>query len=125
GYETYPAKPVSAPPSADPIAVTVDLFYEVENKKGVFHPGEKVNVSVPIRGDEESLVVPRSALYIDLHGGEWVYENVAPHKFARRRVLVDRVVGSSAVLASGPQPGAKVVTQGAAELFGKEFGFAK
>jgi hypothetical protein len=37
--------------------------------------------------------------------------------------MVDRTVGDLAVLASGKlKPGAKVVTDGAAELFGAEFG---
>jgi hypothetical protein len=40
-------------------------------------------------------------------------------------VFVDRVVGDMAALTSGPKPGAKVVSEGAAELFGTEFGGSK
>jgi hypothetical protein len=36
--------------------------------------------------------------------------------------MVAAVVGEQAALASGPPPGASVVTDGAAELFGTEFG---
>ena len=61
----------------------------------------------------------------NIHGGSWVYENVGFHSFARRRVFVDRIVGDLAALTSGPKPGAKVVSTGAAELFGTEFGGTK
>jgi hypothetical protein len=35
------------------------------------------------------------------------------------------VTGTTAVLAAGPEVGARVVTAGAAELFGAETGFSK
>jgi len=79
-------------------------------------------VTLELRGDEESLVVPWSAVVHDVHGGEWVYESTAPHVFVRRRVQVRSVVGSDAALASGPSVGASIVVAGAAELFGVEFG---
>ena len=61
----------------------------------------------------------------DIHGGQWVYEMTGPTTFVRRRVQVARVVGADAVLASGPAVGAKIVTDGSAELFGIEFGPGK
>jgi RND family efflux transporter MFP subunit len=125
GAATRPATPVAAPPSGDPLAATVNLFYEVENKEGTLRPGQRVGVTLPLRGEDQSLVVPLAALLRDIDGNTWVYEHKAPHAYARRRVSVDRVVGSQAALASGPKPGAKVVTDGAAELFGTEFGVGK
>jgi hypothetical protein len=123
GQTSLLAKPVVAPPSANALAATVDLFYQVES--GVLRPGHRVSVSLPLRGHAESLVVPWAAIIHDIHGNTWVYENIAPQTFARRRVQVVRVVGNDAVLASGPKPGTKVVTDGAAELFGAEFGSGK
>lgn len=120
-----PGKPATAPPSADPLAATVHLYYEVDNKDGAYRPGERVGVILPLKGETTSLVVPRAALERDIHGGVWVYEKVADHSYSRRRVQVDRVVGDLAVLASGPAVGAKVVTDGAAEIFGTEFGNTK
>ena len=122
---TIEARPVAAPPSGDPLAITADLFYEVANPDHALRPGEKVAVTLPLRGQEEGLVVPASALYYDIQGGTWVYEQVKDHTYVRRRVEVDHVTGDSAVLARGPQPGAKVVTVGVAELYGTEFGFSK
>lgn len=122
GDTNFLAKPVSAPPSASALAGTVDFFYEVEGSGGALKPGQRVSISVPVRGEEESLVVPWAAIIHDIHGNTWVYESIAPQTFTRRRVQVARIVGSDAVMASGPKPGSKVVTDGAAELFGTEFG---
>ncbi len=125
GGTDFAAKPVSAPPSANALTATVDLFYEVDGAGRPLRPGQRVSVSVPMRGEEESLTVPWAAILHDIYGSTWVYESIAPHTFTRRRVQVTRIVGTDAVLASGPKPGTKVVTDGAAELFGTEFGGGK
>ena len=122
---TRPAKYVAAPPSADPAATTVDLFYELANEDGRVYPGQKLAVTLPVRGRQESLVVPWPAILYDVHGGAWVYEQVATRTYARRRVELAYVDGGIAVLATGPAPGARVVTDGAVELFGTEFGVGK
>ena len=125
GTPTKPAHRAEAPPSADALAVTADLFYEVENKGGALRPGQRVTVMVPLKSSAQGLVVPRSAIVNDFHGDAWVYENIKPHVFARRRVQVDRVVGDLAILGSGPKVGTNVATQGVAELFGTDMGFSK
>jgi membrane fusion protein, heavy metal efflux system len=125
GVKVRPAQPVTAPPSGDPLAATVHLFYQVDNHEGALRPGQRVGVTLPLSGEEASLIVPRSALVRDAHGGSWVYVNISPHAYARQRVFVDRVVGDLAALVSGPKVGAKVVTQGVAELYGAEFGGLK
>lgn len=119
------AKAVSGPQTANAAAATVDLFYELSGTLPGLRPGARVAVTVPLKGSSECLVAPWAAVLHDIHGGQWVYENTAPQTFVRRRVQVARVVGSVAVLASGPAVGAKVVTDGAAELFGTEFGIGK
>jgi len=119
------ARPIVAPPSADPNAATVDLFYGVDNEDGHLHPGEKVAVTLTLLGEAESLVIPWSAVLFDIHGGSWVYQRVAEQTYVRRRVEVEFVDASDAVLALGPEPGADIVAVGAAELFGTEFGFGK
>jgi RND family efflux transporter MFP subunit len=118
------ATPVAAPPSANSNAATVDLYFEL-SRPGKFRPGERVSVTLALVGAEENLVVPYSAIVHDVHGGEWVYENIAPQKYTRRRVEVKYVAGDRSVLARGPAAGAKVVTVGVAELFGTEFGAGK
>jgi membrane fusion protein, heavy metal efflux system len=119
------ARPVNAPPTANPANDTADLYFELANGDGSLRPGQKMGVTLAERASEESLVVPWSAILHDTTGGAWVYENIAPQQYARRRVEVRRVVNSRAVLARGPAVGTKVVTAGAAELFGTEFGTGK
>ncbi len=119
------ARPLNVPFSASSAPATVDLFYELESADGSLRPGQKVIVMVPIEGEAESLVVPAAAVLYDIHGGTWSYENTAPHSFTRRRIEVRYVSDAGAVLARGPLPGAKLVTAGAAELFGTEFGIGK
>jgi len=125
GSPTRPARFAAGPPLANPGAATVDWYYEVENQDHTLRLGQRVGVALALRGEEESLVVPWAAVLHDVHGGQWVYENTGPQTFVRRRVQVARVAGAEAVLASGPKPGAQVVTDGAAELFGTEFGAGK
>jgi RND family efflux transporter MFP subunit len=125
GAPSRPARPVNAPPTANPMNDTADLYFEMANGDGSLRPGQKMGVTLAERASEESLVVPWSAVIQDINGGAWIYENVAPQQYARRRVEVRRVVNSLAVLARGPAIGAKIVTAGAAELFGTEFGTGK
>jgi len=125
GKAARSARPVIAPPTATAANDTADLYFELANGDGSLRPGQKMGVTLSERGSEESLVVPWSAVLHDINGGTWVYENTAPQQYTRRRVEVRRVVDSLAVLARGPAVGAKVVTAGAAEIFGTEFGTGK
>jgi hypothetical protein len=119
------ARPVAVPFSSAAAPATVDLFYEVDNADGKLGPGQKVTAAIPMQGEAESLVVPKASVLHDIHGGTWVYENTGPHTFTRRRIEVRYVSDAGAVLARGPKAGTKVVTDGAAELFGTEFGIGK
>jgi hypothetical protein len=115
------AKPVAGLPTANAAANTVDWYYEPAAGENL-RAGERVAVEIPTRdGTIESLVVPFNAVLHDIHGGQWVYEQIAEHTYARRRAQVMRLADGIAVLASGPPAGSKIVTDGAAELFGTEF----
>jgi len=122
---TYEAKPVRAPPTATALAATVDLYYELDNPDRAFRPGQRVGVTLVLAGDDKNLVVPWSAVVQDIQGGFWVYERISPLTYVRQRVELMFVAGADAVLGHGPSPGAEIVTEGAAELFGTEFGFGK
>lgn len=114
-------QPIAAPPTATPLSSTVDLYYQLDNRQGLFRPGQRVSVQIPLTDNSEQKVVPWSATVQDIYGGCWIYERIAEHKFVRRRVQVKRVVDSWAVLDQGPAVGATIVTTGVAELFGTEF----
>jgi hypothetical protein len=71
-------------------------------------------------GPDGKLQVPYGALLYDASGATWVYTNPEPLVFVRAPVAVERIEGKSVRLTSGPEPGTKIVTVGAAELFGTE-----
>ncbi|MFK4872516.1 efflux RND transporter periplasmic adaptor subunit [Novosphingobium sp. ZW T3_23] len=118
------ARPVQAPPSADSAAGTVDLYYALGNRDRQFRVGQRVAVELPLAGRTASLSVPSSAIVRDIYGGEWVYRMTSKDAFVRQRIEVVSESGGQALLARGLEPGAQVVTVGAAELFGTEFGAA-
>lgn len=118
------ARPVQAPPSADSAAGTVDLYYAVGNRDRQFRVGQRVAVELPLAGRTAGLSVPSSAIVRDIYGGEWVYRMTSKDAFVRQRIEVVSESGGQALLARGLEPGAQVVTVGAAELFGTEFGAA-
>jgi len=67
-------------------------------------------------------VVPYAAVFYDLNGATWVYTNLEPLNFVRASISVDYIDGDLAVLSDGPPSGTEVVTVGAPELYGTEFG---
>ncbi len=116
-----PAKPVAGPLTANALTSTIDWYYELPANHAA-RAGERVAVEIPLaQSDTEKRVLPFSAVLHDIHGGQWVYEAIAPHTYARRRIQVERLAGDLAVLATGPAAGTKIVTDGSAELFGTEF----
>lgn len=125
GEATRIARHVAAPPSANALASTVDLFFGLDNSQGELLPGERVSASLALRGPTSRDCVPWSAIVHDVQGGTWVYEPTAPRSYARRRVAVAQVVNGVAILIRGPKPGTPVVIAGAQELFSEETGFRK
>jgi membrane fusion protein, heavy metal efflux system len=119
------AQPIPAPPSANAATAGVDLYYAMTNPGQRFRPGERVAVRLTRRDTAAGLVVPKSALLHDAYGGTWVYVAREPQVYARVRVTVADIIGSYALLSQGPPPNARVVLDGAAELFGVEFGVGK
>ena len=99
---------------------TVTLTPSAAARLGIrTEPVRPAQSSGPSRGQAE---VPVSALMYDTEGRAWVYAEVKPRTYVRRRVEVAQVDGRLAVLVSGPDPGTLVVTVGAVELYGAEFG---
>jgi hypothetical protein len=66
--------------------------------------------------------VPYSSLIYDAEGGTWVYTNPEPLRFVREEVTVQGIEEDVVVLSDGPAPGTHVVSVGAVELYGAEFG---
>ena len=77
---------VSAPPTADPNASTIDIYYELSNDDAKLYPGQKLAATVPLKSRANSLVVPFKAILYDIHGGAWVYEHLAVRVCAATRI---------------------------------------
>lgn len=123
--EGHLAVRVAGPPSADPDSASVHLYFEVENPGGELQPGERVEVTLTLGTQGPMLSAPYAGVLYDINGGTWIYEQLDDTTFVRRRVEIAFVRDGQAVLARGPQPGTRVVVEGAAELFGTEFGIGK
>ncbi|MCY1043620.1 efflux RND transporter periplasmic adaptor subunit [Corallococcus sp. bb12-1] len=119
--EGVEALPVMGPPSADPLSATVDRFFELPASVRLA-PGQRVGITLLMGKEVPVLAVPASAVVYDALGGGWVYVRQAEHVYARRRVDVLRQEGGDVLLERGPPEGTSVVTSGAVELFGTEFG---
>lgn len=122
GAQTKTAQPVVASYSADSESATVDMYYTISNSDLSLRPGQKVSVTLQLNTEEQSLVIPYSSILYDMYGGAWVYEQTETLLYTRRRVEIKRIQGDIVVLSRGPEVGTRVVTAGAAELFGTEFG---
>jgi hypothetical protein len=79
--------------------------------------------TVPVEQRGSKLVVPYDAVYIDSHGGFWVYTNPEPLVYVRAPIEIARETSTEAFLAEGPPVGTQVVTVGAPELYGSETEF--
>jgi hypothetical protein len=77
--------------------------------------------TAPIRQNGEGKIMPYAALIYDAEGNAYAYTAPEPLTYVRKEVEVDRVDGDSVVLSDGPPAGTKVVTVGAAEVYGTEF----
>jgi membrane fusion protein, heavy metal efflux system len=122
---TWIARPVNAPPSADSASSTVHLYYQLPNEDLRFKPGEKLMVTIRAVNTQNWIQVPWSAIVFDTIGGSWVFESLGERRYARRRVDLDHSESGIAYLRAGIAKGTKVVAEGAAELWGFEFGVRK
>jgi membrane fusion protein, heavy metal efflux system len=127
GVRTWRGVPVIAPRQGDPGAASVDLYYEVASG-GALRSGERVTVSLPSAGAATArrvLAVPMGAILYDVYGGTWTYVAKDSIHMVRTRVELGDIVDGRAIIVRGLTPGVRVVTAGAAELFGTEFGVGK
>jgi hypothetical protein len=76
----------------------------------------------PVRAVAGGSAIPAGAIVYDKDGKSWAYTNPEPLTYVRAELDVSKVDSEVAVLRSGPAPGTPVVTVGAAELLGAEYG---
>jgi multidrug efflux pump subunit AcrA (membrane-fusion protein) len=73
-------------------------------------------------GSGAGVVIPYAALLYDPDGNTWTYTSPKPLVFERRDITVARIDGNTVVLSRGPKAGTRVVTEGATEIWGVEYG---
>ena len=73
-------------------------------------------------GGGPDIVIPYGALLYDPDGNTWAYTSPKPLVFQRQNVKVASIDGNTVLLSKGPSAGAKVVTEGATEIWGVEYG---
>lgn len=78
--------------------------------------------TVKVRSDGGRTVIPYAAVLYDPNGETWTYTSPKPFVFQRADVGIDRVDGGFAILTKGPPIGTAVVTVGATEIWGVEYG---
>ncbi len=115
------ARFIAGPPTASPSTGTVDRYYALDDGAPNFSPGQRVIMTLPLRANEHVRAVPYSAVLYDAHGSEWLYVQEGAGLYRRVRTEVLRRAGELAILGRGPAVGTRVVSVGAAEVFGAEF----
>lgn len=78
--------------------------------------------TVTVRSDGAQTVIPYNAVLYDPNGETWTYTSPKPLVFQRADISVARIDGNSAILVTGPRVGTLVVTDGATEIWGVEYG---
>ena len=80
--------------------------------------------TVPVRSDPSSSrpVIPYAAVLYDPDGSTWTYASPARDVYQRKDITVARIRGNAVVLSRGPRVGTVVVTDGATEIWGVEYG---
>ncbi len=73
----------------------------------------------------ERLCIPYSAVIYHFDGSTWTYANSSPLTYVRKPIDIAFIDGDFAILDAGPNNGTVVVSVGAAELYGVEFGIGK
>jgi hypothetical protein len=82
-----------------------------------------VTTTIPPTGKPiQVMSVPFTAVIYDSSGGSYVYIAKGPRTFVRTPITVQSIDGDNAILSSGPDEGAPIVTVGAPELLGAEYG---
>jgi hypothetical protein len=119
--ETASAVPESTGPAK---VVTIDGHKRVILTKSA---AKRLDVrTVPVQqavvGGQQRIVIPYSAVLYEADGATWMFTSPKPLEFVRQDIEVDSIQGNRALLRGATAPGTKVVSVGAPELWGIEYG---
>jgi len=75
-----------------------------------------------VRAAGARTTIPYAAVLYDADGSAFTYTTTSRLTYRRAPITVRRITGDEALLTAGPRTGTSVVTVGAAELLGTEYG---
>jgi hypothetical protein len=120
------ALPLKKPTESGLLGLPGMMHYEVSTTDHAMEIRQLVLVELALPGaGEKRKTVPYAAVLYDAKGKTWVYTNPEPLAYVRQSIQIDTVAGDEALLLDGPPIGTAVVTVGATELYGTEFGVGK
>jgi hypothetical protein len=114
-------KPLAADPDRSSVRLADTAVQRLGIKTAPVRSGAGASTATA-REPGAKTVVPYGAIIYDPSGGTWTYTETKPLTYVRVKIVVDRIVGSRALLLKSPPVGTPVVTVGAAELYGAEVG---
>jgi hypothetical protein len=94
----------------------------VLSKAAATRLGIETAAIAPQPGHPGRRVIPYAAVLYDPEGNTFAYTSPRALTYVRRPIGVRTIAGEDAILDAGPPPGTAVVTVGAAELLGAEYG---
>jgi hypothetical protein len=116
GYD-YETASHHEPAKLEPINGT-DVQRVIFDAEGAERAGIQTSA---VRQNGQETVIPYSAVIYDAEGKSYAYTAPEPLTFVRREIEIDGIDGDSVMLSDGPSAGTKVVTVGAALVYGTEF----
>jgi hypothetical protein len=116
------ARVVDAPAMEDGQDNAATLYYAPESANHDLAVGQRVRVELALGSPTPRKIIPYAAVIYDPTGATWTYTTQKPLTYIRHSITVDYIDGEHAILLEGPDAGTLVVTAGAAELYGEEFG---
>lgn len=108
GYEPSKLQPAKGDDGFRPVVFT---------REGASRTGVRTAV---VRRRGKYAVLPYAALLYGPDGTTYVYTSPKPLRYIRQEVEVDRIDGDRVLLSDGPARGTRIVTVGAAEVYGTE-----
>ena len=102
--------------AVDPTTGTIRLKATFANEERRLWPGQFVNAVLTLATEPDAIVVPAAAVQTGQQNSSYVFVVKPDATVENRRIVVARTQGSDTIVASGLQPGEKVVTDGQARL---------
>lgn len=114
-HTTESARLVAFGNVVNPVNQSSQVILEIDNKEGMFKPGQFVNVDVMAQSENKKLVVPTSAI-TDINGKSVVFIHHEPEVFKVVYVQLGESNSETTVILKGLEENEKVVTSGTYQI---------